>query len=97
MTIVTTAQDELVDLVTRYNSTRNILTDLEYRASNPICGKPGRGHKAARKLQPQIITWQLRLADRRAAIEVWIARNGKASQIERTRRLARVKALIPNY
>ena len=91
------AQDELVDLVHRYEATARIVAEHDAIISNPQCGKPGKGFKAARKLRPVAETWRMRLTDRRNAINLWITRNNKASKDERAKRLARVMLLLADW
>lgn len=88
---------ELNYITAQYASAQSILRDFEYRANNPICGKPGFGFKAARKLRPTIANWQDIVADERISVNLWITRNGKASADERAKRLARVIELLPDF
>lgn len=83
--------------INMYRSAQEHLAQLTNRANNPICGKPGMGYKAARKLHPTIATWQKIVATERDNVQRWVTRNGKASADERAKRLARVIASIPDF
>lgn len=80
-----------------YNTARSIALVFDRMASNPICGKPRRGFKAAKKARKLARQWDAITARERAEIERWITRDGKASKIERERRTARLLALIPDW
>lgn len=45
---------EAANLVARLAPALTRFDDLYTRVNNPICGKPGKGFKAARKLRPQL-------------------------------------------
>lgn len=62
------------------------IDELKPIADNPVCGKPGRGFKAAAKAKREI--WQLRLELKAVDDEInnWIKQNGKASMATRGKR-----------
>ena len=54
--------------------------------ANPVCGKPGRGFKAARKAQATIRQLNNELAAVDTEIDAWITQNRKASMATRGKR-----------
>lgn len=93
----TTLPETIAATARAYNNARSIALVFARMAENPICGKPKRGFKAARKARKLAHRWQAIAARERALIDAWIARDGKASKIERERRTARVIELIPDW
>lgn len=84
-------------MIAAYQFAANNVATLENRIANPICGKPGYGFKAARKLRKDLPACRSALGSAQASIASWITRNNKASAQERQRRLERVKQYISDW
>lgn len=54
--------------------------ELWYRVNMPVCGKPGRGFKAARKLRPQLARLESTIACVNDEIAAFIRPNSKMSK-----------------
>jgi len=71
--------------------------DLRVKINNPQCGKPGKGFKAMKKLQPQLQQLDVEIAGLHAAIAAFIRPSKKMSLASAAKRQAYIDAALREW
>lgn len=85
------------ELVSRLMPLLTKADDLRIRINNPICGKPGRGFKAARKLRPELARLNSQIACINDEIAAFIRPNAKMSLASAAKRETFLKAAYAEW
>ncbi len=84
------------ELIANYQAAEQTVNDLAILWSNPVCGVPGFGFKAARKAAPHRIAAGVKLAQARFALRQYV-QDTKANRQRREKRLQAVQSMIPTF
>lgn len=83
-------------LITNYQTACRRVDDLATLWDKPVCGVPGFGFKAARNACITRQAASLAMIEAQKALTLW-ARDTKRSYKERQARLAKIRAVVPNF
>ena len=83
-------------LIANYQAATQTVNDLAILWSNPVCGVPHFGFKAARRANTQRIEAGVKLAQAQHALRNYV-RDSKCNKERRVRRFESIKAMIPSF
>lgn len=93
MTMTTPQAQDLIAAFRLANTVRKVYVEF---VANPICGKPGRGYKAAKRWRKALDAFMPEYEAQRRTLSLW-ANETKLSKDRRLARLEKIRAVVPDF